>query len=746
MATVIGQRVPRVEGVEKVTGSALYSANILLPGTIWGKCLRSPFAYARIKSIDTSKAKALPGVLAVLTAKDIKNNLVGKRLKDQPILAEDVVRFIGERVVAVAAEDKDVAEQALDLIEVEYEQLDPLLDPLEAMSDAAPVLHPQYENYAGRSPAVPAGMKNVHSYGKWEKGDLNAGFAEADEIIEGTYSTAMMHQAYIEPHASVVSAGPDERVHVWSAQKQPYGLRDALAQALEIPIENVVYEYTRVGGEFGGKGHIMDAPLCYYLSKASGRPVRMVMTYTEEFMAANPRHPGYIQFKTGVKRDGTIVAHQSRVIFDGGASGGYKPVPTIDLGGARKAGGAYRIPNTSLESIIVYSNHVPGGFMRAPGDPQVLFALESHIDEMAYKLGIDPLEFRRRNILHQGDANAAGDVWEDLRAVEVLEAAVAKSNYGKPKPRPNVGRGMAITNRHIGGGDSEALVQIDSNGIVTVITGTADAGQGSHTIQAQILAEILTIPLSQIRVVPGNTDVAPFDPGVGGGRTTHVTGQAIMQAGQKASDELRGWAAELRGWPEGSVELKDGRFVAEGEHGEAVSFAEAAREAIRRKGEPLEFRAAYSKSKVEQECFCAQVAEVEVDPTTGQVTVLQITTAHDSGTLINPMAAEGQVEGGVVQGFGFGVMEEMILEEGKVANPNFGEYKIPTIADVPDIKEAWVVDAPGPLPFNGRALSEHSLIVTAGAINNAVRDAIGVRITTTPITAEKVYKALHAKK
>src|SRR5579862_1514228 len=313
MATVIGERVPRVEGVEKVTGSALYSANVLLTGTVWGKALRSPHAYARIKSIDTSKAKALPGVLAVITAKDIKNNLVGKRLRDQRILAEDVVRFVGERVAAVAAEDKDVAEQALDLIEVEYEELEPLLDPLKAMSDQAPLLHPDYESYVGRSPAVPPGMKNVHSYGKWGKGDIEAGFGEAELVVEGSYTTSMMHQAYIEPHASVVSADPDGRVHVWSAQKQPYGLRDALAQALEISIENVVYEYTRVGGEFGGKGHIMDAPLCYYLSKACRRPVRMVMTYTEEFIAANPRHPGYIQFKTGVKRDGTIVAHQSRV-------------------------------------------------------------------------------------------------------------------------------------------------------------------------------------------------------------------------------------------------------------------------------------------------------------------------------------------------------------------------------------------------------------------------------------------------
>lgn len=743
MATVIGERVPRVEGVEKVTGAALYSANVLLPGTIWGKTLRSPHAHARINRIDVSKAKALPGVLAVITAKDIKNNLIGKRLRDQPILAEDVVRFVGERVAAVAAEEKDVAEAAVDLIEVEYEELEPLLDPLDAMSDSAPVLHPNFKSYAGIPPNLPD-IKNIHAYTKMERGDLASGYAEADLVVEGSYATAMMHQAYIEPSATVLSIDDEDRVHVWAAQKQPYGLRDWLAQALELPIEQVVFEYTRVGGEFGGKGSLNDAPLCYYLARATGKPVRMVMTYTEEFVAGNPRHPGYVQFKTGVKRDGTIVAHEARVLFDSGAYGGYKPVPTVDLGGARKFGGAYRIPNTKLESFIVYTNHVPGGFMRAPGDPQVSFALESHIDEIASKLGMDPLALRRHNLLRQGDTSVGGETWADLRAREVLEAAIAASSYGKPKSRPNIGRGMAIANRHIGGGESEVLIRIDSEGRVTLLTGTPDAGQGSHTIQRQIIAEMLGIPVAEVQVEVGNTDTAPFDPGVGGGRTTHVTGRAVMDAIDKAVTELRGWAAEARGWAESDVELRDGQFISRSEAGASVSFAEAARGAIARKGEPLEFRATYSKNKVEQETFICQVVEVEVDPETGEVRVLRISAAHDSGPLINPMAAEGQVEGGVIQGLGFGVMEEVILEDGKVANPNFGEYKIPTIADIPEIDESLLPDAPGPLPYGGRNISEHSLIVTAGAIGNAVRDAVGVRITSTPITAEKVYKALHS--
>src|SRR5581483_7029351 len=532
--TVIGTRAPRVEGVEKVTGAALYSADVLLPGMVWGKSLRRPYPYARIKRLNTSKARALPGVLAVITGSDIRNVLVGRRLRDQHILAADVVRFMGERVAAVAAEDKDVADAALELIEVEYEELEPLLDPLKAMDADAPLLHPDLRSYKGLPPTLPEHLRNVHAYSRIERGDLAAGFASADEIVEGTYSTAMVHQAYIEPHAAAVSVDAEGRVHVWAAQKQPFGLREMLAEALDLPLEMVVYEYSRVGGEFGGKGALMDVPLCYYLSKACGRPVRMVMTYTEEFLAANPRHPSYVQLKTGVKRDGTITAHEVKIIFDSGAYGAFKPVPGVDLGGARKAGGAYRVPASSIESFIVYTNHVPGGFMRAPGDPQVLFALESHVDEIAHKLGMDPLEFRRKNILRQGDANATGEVWADLRAREVLDAAIASSNYGQPKPRPHIGRGMAITNRHIGGGDSQALLRIDAGGRVTVVTGTPDAGQGSHTIQRQIVADVLTIPETQVDVVARGTDEAVYDGGIGGGKTTHVTGRAIMMAAEQA--------------------------------------------------------------------------------------------------------------------------------------------------------------------------------------------------------------------
>ncbi|HLG74214.1 MAG TPA: xanthine dehydrogenase family protein molybdopterin-binding subunit, partial [Chloroflexota bacterium] len=558
--SVIGQRARRVEGVEKVTGSCEYSANFTLPGTIWGKAVRSPYAYARIKSIDVSKARAFPGVLAIITAKDIDNVLTGRALYDHRILAEDVVRFVGEKVAAVAAEDKAIAEQAAELVEVEYEPMEPLLDPLKSMTDDAPTLHPDYYTYRGRPPGMPDGLKNVQSYGIVTKGDVEAGFAEADLIYEATYLTPMTHQAYIETHAALVSIAEDGRVHVWAPQKSPFRLRTMMADALGLPEGKVVYEFTRMGGDYGNKGALMDAPLCYYLAKATGRPVRMVMTMTEEFMALSPRHPGYMTLKTGVKRDGTIVAHDARLIWDGGAYAAYKPTPAVDIGGWRKAGGCYRIPNTRIESFLVYTNHQPGGFMRAPADSQVIFAMESHVDEIAARLGMDPLDFRHHNLLRQGDASPIGEVWKDIRAREVLDAAIAGSNYGKPKPRPNIGRGMAITHRHIGGGDGEAILTFAEDGSITLMTGTPDAGMGAHTMQQQVAAAILTIPLERIKVEWGNSDVIPNDPGIGAGRTTHVSGRAVQATAEKAVAELKGWAAELRGWPEKDIVLEDGAF------------------------------------------------------------------------------------------------------------------------------------------------------------------------------------------
>jgi CO/xanthine dehydrogenase Mo-binding subunit len=744
MPAVVGQRVPKIEGAEKVMGATPYTADVQLPGLLWGKVLRSLYAHAKIKRIDASAARALPGVAAVITAEDIPYVLAGRRLKDVPPLARDVVRFVGERVAAVAAADPNVAEEAVKLIEVEYEELDPILDPREAMKPGAPLLHPDFATYQGQPANLPTDVPNIHSYLERKKGDLDAGFAEADEIIESEYETAMMHQAYLEPHSCLVHIDDAGGIHVWATNKSPYTLRNHVAQALQVDEAIVVVEHTRIGGEFGGKGAVMDIPIAYHLARLTGAPIRIVMTYTEEFLAGNPRHPSVITFKTGVKRDGTITAHHAVTVFDSGAYGGFKPVPDVSLGGGVKTGGCYRIPNLLLQAYIAYTNHIPGGFMRAPGDPQAAFATESHFDVVARRLGIDPLEFRRKNIIQQGDASPSGPTWSDMIAPEVLDRAIEASSWDAPKA-PNVGRGVAVIHRHQGAGESKTRMTLRPDGRVIITTGVPDAGQGSHTMMKQIAAEVLTIPMSQIDITVGNTDEAPPDPGIGGARHGHIAGQGAFGGSQELFERMRAALAEQMGWQEDRITLADGQFLVEGQPGDSASFNRVAEIATAANDGPIDFVYTYSKDRAEQECFIAQVAEVKVDPDTGSFEILKFVTGHDAGTLINPMMAEGQIEGGFVQGLGFSVMEEMRLDDGRVTNGNFGDYKIPTIADIPELETVWL-DAVGPIPFSGKAVAEHSLIPTAAAIANAIDDAVGVRITSTPITAEKVFEALQEKR
>jgi CO/xanthine dehydrogenase Mo-binding subunit len=395
---VIGQPLARTDGPEKVTGEAIYSADVQLPGTLWGKALRSPFAHARIVRIDASRAKQVEGVFAVLTGDDVRGVRYGRRLRDVPVLAEDEVRFIGERVAAVAAVDEDVAQQALDLIEVQYEELPALLDPLEAMRDDAPLVHPDMLAYEGylTIPGVtapPEKPTNVFSVWSWGKGDVEEGFAQADFIVESTYTTPVVHHAYLEPNSCLVWIDGEGKIQVWASNKTPYDLRRQLSEAIDVPQEQVVLNSAFIGGDFGGKGSPMDVPLCYFLAKHSGQPVRMVMDYLEEFMAGDPRHASVTRFKTGVKNDGSLTAHQAEAIFNSGAYGGFKPA--VNLPGAMSAGGLYKVPHAKIESKLVYTHTVHGGHMRSPGEPQTSFAMESHIDEIAYKLGMNPLEYRR---------------------------------------------------------------------------------------------------------------------------------------------------------------------------------------------------------------------------------------------------------------------------------------------------------------------------------------------------------------
>jgi CO/xanthine dehydrogenase Mo-binding subunit len=737
----IGQPVGRAEGPEKVSGAALYPADINLPHTLVGKCLRSPLAYARIKSIDASAARQVPGVHAVLTGFDLPDILVGRMLRDMPILARDVVRFVGQKVAAVAAEDADSAEEALSLIEVDYEELTPVLDPLEAMQPDAPILHADFMSYIGRADR-PREHANLVDHNVWQKGDVEQGFAEADYVFEHTFRTPHQHQAYIEPHASVVYVDPEGRVQVWLNSKMPFQVRQQLAAGIDLPSEQVRINPTFIGGDFGGKGSYMDTHVAYWLSKATGRPVRMVMTYVEELMAANPRHPAVMTFKTGVKKDGTITARHAKLIFDSGGYAAFKPARGVTYGS--HCAGPYKMGHMQVDSYMVYTNHVPCGSMRAPGDPQSLFASEAQLDLIARELGMDPYDFRMKNLVEDGDESPLGHHWKNVLGKKTLMAAAQEAGYHQPKPvipGKQIGRGLAIYERHVGAGASTAKVAIDPDGTVTLYTALRDTGTGFYTVLRQIVGQELGVPYTAVRLVPWSTDDIPFDTGVGGSRVTHVGGQATYGATLGVRDKLVGLAQEHYGWDPGAIIFKERQVLVPGQP--PVGLAELVAQA----GGAVEAQFTYEAERDEDlTAFCAQVAEVQVDEETGEVKLTTFTTAHDVGTILNPIAHQGQIEGAVMQGIGYALMEELQYDEGRVSTLSFGEYKIPTMRDIPELRTILVKsDSGGPTPYGGKSIGEQPIGAVAPAIVNAVLDAVGVSITDLPITAEKVSRALQAR-
>ena len=736
----IGQPLGRIEGPAKVTGEAKYTADVLLPGMIWGKVLRSPLPHAKIVSIDTQEAEQMPGILAVLTAKDLPDLLTGRLVYDMPVLAIDRVRFIGEKVAVVAAEDPDMAEDALASIDVEYEEMPAVFDAHEAMKSEAPLLHPDYRSYAHAPQKFFSDIPNVHSHVTWKLGDIDKGFALAKRVFEHTFNTPAVHQGYIEPHAAVVAIDPDGRVNVWISNKMPVRARELLADVIEIPEERIVVHLAQIGADFGGKGSLMDAPLCYHLAKRTGRPVKMVMTYTEELMAGNPRHPTSIFLRTGVTEEGQIVARQAKVVFNSGAYAAFKPVPFVNIPGAKDAAGVYGTPHIRIDAYSVYANCVPSGHFRAPGDLQVNFAVESSMDMIAEDLGLDRLEFRKQNLLKDGDWVPGGPQLEEVRVAETLAAAVKASSWNQPKSQPNRGLGLAVSHRLIGTGEANTQLTLKEDGTIQVLTPVPEVGTGAHTILQQIVAETLFLPLDQVRVETAS-EIFKTDSGSGASRVTYVGGQVVQQAAGELMKLILAAGAKGLGCAENEVVFEGGRVVHSESDG-SLSLAEVAKlggdgkSALRVKkllnlseGPPIT-------------TFTAQVVELEVDPETGQIRLLDVVTAHDVGTIINPLGHQGQIEGGLLQGVGFGLIEELRMEDGQVSTLNLGDYKLPNIRDIPPLTTVLVEEELGPAPFHGKAIGESSITPTGAAIANAVYDAVGVRFHDLPITAEKVYWAL----
>ena len=739
--TLVGVSVPRAEGPDKVTGRAIYAADVNLPGILWGKILRSPHPHARIRRIDASRARKVPGVRAVITGKDIPGHFMGKLIRDMPVLCWEVVRFVGDRVAAVAADTPDAAEDALGLIDVEYEELPAVFDPLEAMQPNAPRIHEDVAGYDGAPKQrlaldVPNGLPRQ----AWRKGDLEQGFREADLVLEHTFRIPARHQGYIEPHVGTVAIDNDGRIQVWTSTKAPFATRNQLAQAVGVPQTSIRLNVVNVGGEFGGKGDALDLPVAYFLAQQSGRPVKIVMTYAEELMAGNPGHPTVVTVRSGVKRDGRILARYLRAVHASGAYGALKAnacLPTWHY-----VGGPYRVDNACFEFLQVYTNTVPGGYFRGPGALQTYFALESHTDIIARELGMDPAEFRLRNLIGEGEEDAVGQRLRSVRFREVLQAALDAARWERPKPGPNYGRGVALFGRHIGGGPTGIILSTEPDGAFTVISPTFDQGTGTHTILRQLVADEMRVPIEQVRVMVGDTDTAPNDGGARASRVTYVAGRVIVQACGQLREQLIAQAARMLECRPEEADYGDGKFWLREDLSQQISL----RKVVALAKDPLTVTVQEDVPQPDDVTYiCAQVAEVEVDPETGEMQLHRFITAHDVGTVINPITHQGQIDGGVIMGLGQALMEELVMEGGQVTNANLGNYKLPTAADIPELETVLVRSSGGVGPYGAKAIGELANNSPPAAIANAVADAVGVRLFELPITAEKIYHALKEK-
>ena len=739
--SIVGAPVLRAEGPDKVTGRTRYAADIPREGMLWGKILRSPHPHARIRGIDATRARGAPGVRAVVTGTDVPHHFMGKQIRDLPVLCWDRVRYIGDRVAAVAADTPEEAEAALDLIEVDYEVLPAVFDPVAATEPGAPVLHDDVAGYDGAPrERLATDVRNGLTRLAWSKGDVERGFREADVVLEHTFRVPGRHQGYLEPHAGLLSIEPDGRVQVWASTKDPFRTRRMLADTLGMEHERVRVHPVNVGGEFGGKGDARDLPVAFFLARQSGRPVKIVMTYAEELAASNPDEATVLTVRSGVKRDGRIVARRLKAWHAGGAYGGLKA--SASFATWHYVGGLYRVENAAFEFLQVYTNTAPGGYYRSPGSIPTFFALESHTDILARELGMDPGEFRLRNVLRDNEEDAIGKRLPGLQVHSVLARALEAADWRAPRTRPHRGRGVAIYGRHISGGETGIAVTAEVDGTLTVLSPTVDQGTGTHTILRQLVAERMQVALEQVRVVTGDTDTVPYDTGARASRVTYVAGLAVERACDGLRDKLAAHAAPMLECDAADVAYAEGAFSLRAEPGQSVTLAQVATRYPNDRTVTVEEDYRYPDDTT---YVCAQVAEVEVDPETGATRVERIVTAHDVGAVINPVTHQGQIDGGVVMGLGQAVMEELTLDGGKVANANLGDYKLPGIRDIPRLQTVLVDSAGGLAPHGGKAIGEFANNNPPAAIANAVADAVGVRVFDIPVTAEKVYRGLQSE-
>ncbi len=750
--TWLGKPLKRRDAEPKLRGEARYTDDLHLPGMLHARLVTSPYAHARIVRIDTRAACRVPGVRAVLTGRDLLPPGPEPAERARHLLARDEVIYAGQPVAIVVAESPYAAADGAAAVDVEYEELPAVVDPLEAMRPDAPVIRPKELEgewaEAGMHATVTGGEEldvrrlpaNVTNAVRFQRGDVTLGFASADVVIERTYRTPFVHQSSIEPHVSVAVPRPDGGVTIYTSTQGMFYCRSVTATTLGLPHELVTIVPLEVGGGFGGKTVLLE-PLVAAVALRLGRPVKLVLTRTEEFLLATPAPAAIFELRGGIRRDGTLVALSARVIFDSGAYPG-APVNVALL----LLGGTYRWEHLDLLGYEVLTNKPGTGAYRAPGVPQATFAIEQLVDELAQAIGRDPLEVRIANASRTGDPQPNGVPWPPIGLVELLERAREHPLWRARQKRPNEGWGLAVGGWPGGIEPCAANVRLNHDGTFTVTVGAVDI-TGTHTVLAMIAAEVLQQPLERVRIALLPSDAAPYAGMSGGSKITYTVGLAVKAAAEEARRQLLEIAAqELEAAPE-DLELVDGAVRVRGFPDRAVTLQQIASASMTFGGR---YAPVYGTGRVavtqQSPGFDLQIAHVRVDPETGQVTLLRLAAIQDVGRALNPALVEEQIHGGVGQGVGWALHEAMRWDDhGQPLNPTFLEYDLPKASHLPPI-DVELVEVPSPIgPFGAKGVGEPPVVPTAATVANAIADATGVRVTELPITPERLRAALLAK-
>ncbi len=738
---VIGTRPIRHDGVDKVTGAAKYGADTRLPNMLFGAIKRSPHAHARILRIDTSKAEALLGVTAVMTAQDLPavsheivemgEDAVAQDYLSANVMARDKVLFHGHPVAAVSAVDQGIAEDAVELIEVEYEVLPHVLDIEEAMAEGAPILWEDLRTEEfGEQGDRPT---NIAMHLRHQHGDVEQGFKDADVVVDRTFKTAMVHQGYIEPHSSTCIWRKDDRIEVWTATQGAFQIREQLASLLEVDVSQVKVTPTEIGGGFGGKFTCYtDLPAAVLSRKSGGRPVKITMSRTDVLMATGPTSGSVIHVKMGATSEGVLTASQATLIYEAGA------VPGSPVGaGAGVILSPYKHQNVQIDAYDVVVNKPKTGAYRAPGGTNAAFASETVIDELAEKLGMDPLEFRLKNAAEENDRRPDGPIYLRIGYKETVETAIDHPHMAQPLEGKHRGRGVASGFWFNGGGKSSMSANVNPDGTINLVEGSTDIG-GSRASIAMQLAESLGVSSDMINPMVVDTDSVGYNDGTGGSRVTFATGYAAYQLGREIGRIMCEKLASVWEVEDDGVTLDDGVFS---HNGRSASFVEAAEE-LAKASEPIVASTSASPSRPGP-AFATHIVDVEVDVETGKVEILQYTAIQDVGKAIHPSYAEGQIQGGVVQGIGWALNEEYIYDEGgHLLNASLLDYRMPTALDLPMIETVMLEVANPGHPYGVRGVGEVPIVPPAAALANAIYDAVGVRMYELPMSPAKVLERI----